>query len=113
MVFQIPMQVATDHDLFHPSVTLPKYLAYIEWFSPLSAARNADHLMYRVTQSTRNGSWSAEIIPVGSILCSVHLIPQLGPMVPQNMCTFSVLKQCHTFFINPFSDRYNYLKFSR
>ena len=107
------MQVATNHKLFHTSVTLPKYLTYIEWFSWLSAAHNADHLMYKVMQSTHNGGQSVAIIPVELILCSVHLIPQIGPTVPQNWSVFLVLERCHTFFINPFSDRYNYLIFSR
>ena len=109
VVFQIPMRAAT---IFHSSVTPTKHLAYVEWFSPLSAICDSDHLMYKVTQSTHNGGLSAAIIPVESILCSVHLIPQVGPTVPQNWCPFSVLEQCQTFFINPFSDRYNYFIFS-
>ena len=68
--------------------------------------------MYKVTRSTRNGGRSAAIIPVESIICSVHLIPQVGPTVPQSWCAFTVLERCQTFFINPFSDKYNYLIFS-
>ena len=101
----------TNHQLFHSSVTPPSHLAYVEWFSPLSAMCDANHLMYKVTRSTRNGFQSGAIVPVDSILCSVHLLPQFGPIVPQNWNTFSVLEQCDTFFVNPFVDRYNYMIF--
>jgi hypothetical protein len=46
-------------------------------------------------------------------MCSVHLIPQFELVVPLNWNTFSVLKQCLTFFINPFINWYNYLLFNR
>ena len=111
VVFQIPTAAVTNHKLFHPSMTPPNHIAYVEWFSPLSATRDANHLMYKVTRSTRAGRRSGAIIPVESILCSVHLIPQFGSTVPQSWNTFSVLEECHTFFINPFIDRNNYVIF--
>jgi hypothetical protein len=107
------MQAATSHEIFHSSVTPPNHLAYIEWFSPLSTTRDANHLMYKVTRSTHSGHRTGAIVSVESILCSVHLIPDFGPIVPQNWNTFSVLEQCDTFFVNPFVDRHNYMLFSK
>jgi len=94
------------------------HLAYVEWFSPLPASPDINNLMYKVTKlvhKNRDSRRNVAIIPVESILCSVHLIPQFGPITPQDSDwdTFSVLEGCNTFFVNPFSDRYNYLTFCR
>ena len=92
--------------------TPPTYLAYIEWFSALSARPDPKHLMYRISRSTTDGCRSAEVIAVDSIVCSVHLIPRFGPSTPQDWNSFTVLDQCHTFYVNPFTDRYSYLTFT-
>jgi hypothetical protein len=58
------------------------------------------------------GSRCVAVIPVELVLCIVHLFPQLGPVTPQHWDSFKsfwVLDGCHAFFINPFSDRHNYL----
>jgi hypothetical protein len=57
----------------------------------------------------QNGRQCAGIIQVDSILCSIHLIPQFGPVTPQDWTSFMVLDQCHTFYLNPFTDLYSYL----
>jgi hypothetical protein len=60
----------------------------------------------------QGGHRHATIIPVDTILCSVHLIPRFGPVIPPEWSSFTVLEQCSTFFINPFTDLYNYLTFA-
>ncbi|KAH9039853.1 hypothetical protein EDB85DRAFT_1859358, partial [Lactarius pseudohatsudake] len=87
-------------------------LAYIEWFSPLSPTPDANHLMYKVSRLFQGGRRRATVIPVDDIMGSVHLIPRFGRATPQDWNSFSVLERCSTFYVNPFSDRDNYLRFS-
>src|SRR6266849_370525 len=110
VVFEIPSKMVQEHQLFRCDVASPMYLAYIEWFSPLSASRDVNHLMYKVTKQVhknQDSRRSVAIIPVNSILCSIHLLPQFRSATR----TYSALENCDTFFVNPFSDRYNYLTF--
>ncbi|KAH9019477.1 hypothetical protein EDB85DRAFT_1873073 [Lactarius pseudohatsudake] len=110
VVFQLPERSIPD--LF-PSLTtvLPTHLAYVEWFSPIPATPDANSSLYRVSRLTRNGRRDASIIPVASIFSSVHLFPRFGQQT-REWNTFSVLELCHSFYINPFSDRDMYLVFS-
>jgi len=97
-------------EIFHSSWAHPTHLAYVEWFSPFSAVPEVNHHLYKVTRSmTRDGHRSATIIPVESILYSVHLLPNFGPSIPQHWDSSSVLDEYCSFFVNPFSDRENYL----
>jgi hypothetical protein len=68
-------------------------------------------MMQKVLQLTRHGRWCVDIIPADLILGSVHLIPQFGRVVPHEWNSFTVLKQCESFYINPFKDLDSYLKF--
>ncbi|KAH9170412.1 hypothetical protein EDB89DRAFT_1853464 [Lactarius sanguifluus] len=110
VVFQLPARSICH--LF-PSLTtvLPTHLAYVEWFSPIPATPDANSLLYRVSRLTRNGRREASIIPVDSIFSSVHLFPRFGQQT-HAWNTFSALESCHSFYINPFSDRDMYLVFS-
>ncbi|KAH9043546.1 hypothetical protein EDB83DRAFT_2227861 [Lactarius deliciosus] len=108
VVFQIPSKVIRDIFLNDA----PTHLAYIEWFSPLSPTPDANHLMYKVSRLFQGGRRRATVIPVDDIMGSVHLIPRFGRATPQDWNSFSVLERCSTFYVNPFSDRDNYLRFS-
>jgi len=59
-----------------------------------------------------DGQRQASVIPLSSIISSVHLLPQFGQNSPHNMNSFTVLEKCHSFYVNPFSDMYNYMVFS-
>ena len=112
MVFQIPNK--TIKDVFpSPDSTPPNHLAYVEWFSTIPTTPDPKNLMYKVSRVVRNGQRSASIIPVESILASVHLLPRLAATRPGELNTHTVLDQCHSFYINPFTDVYNYLIFGR
>ena len=111
VVFKIPSNVIPS--IFLSSTTIPSHLAYIEWFSPLSATPDNNSCMYKVSRLVHHGHRHAAIIPVERIICSVHLLPRFGPAVPHDWKSFSVLDQCNMFYVNPFSDRHNYLLFSR
>ncbi|KAH9018751.1 hypothetical protein EDB85DRAFT_2154249 [Lactarius pseudohatsudake] len=106
VVFQIPTKVV--HDVFFHDA--PTHLAYVEWFSPLSPTPDVNHLMYKVSRLMDGGRRSAAVIPVGSIIGSVRLIPRFGPVTP-DWNSFSVLEQCSIFYVNSFSDQDNYLRF--
>ena len=109
-MFRIPSKVV--HEVAPSLDTVPPtYLVYVEWFSPLSAAPDPKHLMYRVSRPIENERRSAAIIPLDRIVCSVHLIPRFGPVTPPEWSSFTVLDQCQTFYVNPFTDRSSYLTF--
>ena len=111
VVFEIPNRVI-EEVFTAPNTPPPGYLAYVEWFSPIPVTRGPNHLLYKVTRLTQNGCRRASIIPVTSIIRSVHLLPSFGLHTPREWNTFTVLELCNSFYINPFSDRENYLVLS-
>jgi hypothetical protein len=109
VIFQIPSK-AIEHifqDAESDTGTLDpsKHLAYVEWFTPFSAQPDANHLMYRVSKSMRHGRYLTSIIPVEAFQRSVHLIPRFGHTTPRELSSFTVLEECSSFYVNPFSDR--------
>ncbi len=52
VVFQIPTRVI--HDVFLNN-NAPTYLAYAEWFSPLSQTPDVNHLMHKVSRVSNGG----------------------------------------------------------
>ena len=89
----------------------PTHLAYVEWFSPLSAP-NGSHGMHRVSRSYRDGRRFASIIPLAEVCRSVQLFPVFGPIMPQDWQSPTVLDECQSFYINPFLDRHLYRNLS-
>ncbi len=88
VVFQIPLKVIDD---IFPGTSSLTHLAYAEWFSPLLATQDTNHQMYRVTRVMHSGQRCAKVIPVESILGSIHLLPQFGSITPHDWNSFSVL----------------------
>ncbi|KAH9014404.1 hypothetical protein EDB84DRAFT_1277679 [Lactarius hengduanensis] len=113
VVFQLPNKAIPEvFPTLDTAVTSPPaHLAYVKWFSPIPTRPDANHLMYRVSRLMHNGHRRASIIPVSSIISSIHLFPRFDHRIPLEWNTFSVLELCHTFYINPFSDRDTYLRF--
>jgi hypothetical protein len=116
VVFQIPTRAILQ--IFRRSQSLLaacvlEHLAYVEWFNPIPAMPDGNHGMYRVSRSFSGERRQASIIPVDSIVSSVHLFPKV-PNSPQgeDWNSFTVLEHCRTFYINPFSDRDAFLQFS-
>lgn len=109
IVFQIPQRYIKE--VFPSTDAPPTHLAYVEWFTPLRAMPEPKHLMYKVSKMISQERRCTGIIPVTSILRSVHLIPCFGPATQQEWSTFNVLEQCHTFYVNPFTDIRSYLTF--
>jgi hypothetical protein len=109
VVFQIPSKVREQ--VFLSSTTAPPttHLAYVEWFSSIPTNPDPNHLMYKVSRLMHNGRRHASIIPVDSIISSVHLFPLCRPPIPPEWNSFTVLEHCQNFYLNPFSDRDVYL----
>jgi len=112
MVFELPNSIIPEvfnlDMLGHP----PKHLAYVEWFTPIPATPDPKHGMYKVSRLIENGHRSASIIRAKTIICSIHLIPQFGPVMPREWNSFMVLDLCNTFYINAFPDVDSYLTFA-
>ena len=110
VVFQLPNKVIPR--LFPYSDTAPpSHLAYVEWFTPIPAAPESDSGLYKISRMVRNGRRVASVIPVESILYSVHLFPRFGQDTA-SWNTFTALELCHSFYINSFSNRDIYLLLS-
>jgi len=110
VVFELPDSAISE--VFGPHDTPPKHLAYVEWFTPIPATLDPKHGMYRVSRLMENGHRSASIIRAETIIHSIHLVPQFGPVMPQDWNSFTVLELCNTFYINPFADVHSYLTFT-
>jgi hypothetical protein len=110
IVFQIPKRIVSK--VFpSPDITPPTHLVYVEWFTPLLAAPDPKHGMYKVSRLPSNRNQHVEIILVEAILGSVHLFPQFGPVTAQELNSFTSLDQCNTFYLNPFADHHSYVLF--
>ncbi|KAM6491449.1 hypothetical protein JOM56_013018 [Amanita muscaria] len=88
---------------------LPPYFAYVEWFTPFRQAPECNTGMFKVSRSFIGTSRLSEIIPISNIAQSVHLFPFHGPAIPREWSSSTVLENCNTFFVNPFTDRRTYL----
>jgi hypothetical protein len=102
-IFSIPPKYHPQ--LFHPSVSVPLHLAYIQWYSPLTDL-DPNLGMFKIRpQKDSDANWICSVIPVGNIQRSVHLLPRFGPVAPTEWTSDSVLDRCDTFFVNDFADR--------
>jgi hypothetical protein len=90
----------------------PDYLAYVEWFTPFQCEPESRSGMYRVARSYLDNFRLVEIIPLTSIVQSIHLIPLPGETIPRNWTSNSVIEESHNFIVNTFSDRHTYILFN-
>ncbi|KAJ7050260.1 hypothetical protein C8F01DRAFT_1345417, partial [Mycena amicta] len=89
VVFALPARASAS--IFPAGITPPRYLAYVEWFSPFASAPEAWHHFYKVKRSTKEGEHVAAVIPVSAIRRSVHLLPKFGPVAPAEWTSSNVL----------------------
>ncbi|PPQ98035.1 hypothetical protein CVT26_003097 [Gymnopilus dilepis] len=85
------------------------HFAYVEWFTPFTKAifdRNSQ--LYRIERLVVHGEQQASVIPISLIRQSVHLFPKFGPEAPVHWKSSNVLVEAKAFYVNPFSDRFQY-----
>jgi hypothetical protein len=89
----------------------PTYLAYVEWYTPFTNAPiGRHHGLYKISRHMAGGKVRASIIPITQIEQSVHLFPHFGSSTPVDWKSSNVLDLSQSFFVNPFSNRSQYLK---
>ena len=96
---------STVQRTFAPNVRIPKYLAYVEWYSSFKELPEDDHLLYEIHKVVHNNNPVASIIPLYNIVRSVHLFPKFSNS-SDTWCSTNVLDECDTFYVNSFSDRH-------
>ena len=106
-VFILPSDALTRW-FSHTGHVPPKYLAYVEWFTPFPTYPDQNHRLYKISKLQVHGEQQVSIIPVQLIRQSVHLFPKFGPVARDDWKSMNVLDLCNTFFTNPFSDRFPY-----
>ena len=83
----------------------PKHLAYVDWFSKFTHYPDSSHQQFKVTQSLAPGGGNlASIVPITSIISSVHLLPKFGEVAPRHWTCSNVLDKAPSFYVNSFGD---------
>jgi hypothetical protein len=88
----------------------PMTLAYIEWYKPF-CSRDRDTQLLKVSPLTVMNEPKAEIIELGKILASCHLIPKLGAHIQNSWNRDNVLDICDNFLLNRYIDLYSFMWF--
>lgn len=99
--------------ILFPAQRPPEYLAYIEWYTPFTAAPGDVHDLYKITQVTSTAERdtvprSCTIIPLTDVRRSIHLYPCFGRKVPRDWTSDNVLDCCPKFLVSCFTDRHTY-----
>ncbi|KAF8953517.1 hypothetical protein BDZ97DRAFT_1679377 [Flammula alnicola] len=105
-IFSLPPSASERwflHGLLH------KHLAYVEWYTPFRRSSfEPNSKMYRVSPLMSGGAQKVSIIPISLIRESIQLFPKFGPAAPTLWKSSNVLDQTSVFYVNPFSDRFQY-----
>ena len=91
---------------FPSGTAIPKYLAYVEWFSSFKESTEDNHLLYKIHKVTFENKPVASMIPLYNIVRSVHLFPKFPTPVSEHWTSSNVLDNCDIFYVNSFSDRH-------
>ena len=105
VIFQVTEQFARRLDTTR---AMPKYLAYVEWFTKFEPQPQAGHRLYRIQRALQGQQRIASLIPLANIARSVHLMPDFGKKVPLHWTSNTVLDLCRRFYLNSFSDRHGF-----
>ncbi|KAI9433522.1 hypothetical protein H4582DRAFT_1819834 [Lactarius indigo] len=107
VVFSLPESECAR--LFPSGQSIPKHLAYVEWFTSFSREPEHNSGLHKISRCfLPDGTKPASIIPVINIFRSVHLYPKFGRVAPASWTSSNVLEMCKTFYLNPFTDRHLY-----
>ncbi|KAI0764439.1 hypothetical protein BC629DRAFT_1583834 [Irpex lacteus] len=107
VIFALPARATAQ--LFVPGTLPPRYLAYVEWFTPFPRAPQPHHSLYRIKRALLpDGQPLASVIPLHNIQRSIQLFPSFGPVCSRVYSSENVLDLCPAFFVNSFTDRHSY-----
>ena len=88
-----------------PAADWPKHLAYVHWFSNFPRSPDSSHQQFKITQSLAPGGGNlASVVPITSIVSSVHLLPKFGEIAPRHWTSSNVLDNAQSFYVNSFGD---------
>ena len=89
-----------------PAADWPKHLAYVHWFSNFPRSPDSSHRrQFKITQSLAPGGGNlASVVPITSIVSSVHLLPKFGEIAPRHWTSSNVLDNAQSFYVNSFGD---------
>ena len=71
----------------------PKYLMYVEWFTPFLTSPDQNHLLYKISKLKVHGEQQVSIVLVQPICQSVHLLPKFGPVAQDKWKSVNILHQ--------------------
>ena len=106
-VFILPSDTLT-HWFLHLGCVPPRYLAYVEWFTPFPTSPDQNHQLYKISKLHVQGEQQVSIVPVQLIHQSVHLFPKLGQLHVMNGNRPMFLIYARLFLPTLFSDRLPY-----
>ncbi|KAJ3998021.1 hypothetical protein F5050DRAFT_1798690 [Lentinula boryana] len=107
VVFSLPSDKLDT--LLPPNIPPPTHLAYVEWYTRFSRNPEAFSGLYRLKCDVlADGTVAASIVPLDSILRSVHLFPKWGGAVPAGWTSESVLDNAPSFSLSVFKDNHSY-----
>ncbi|KAJ3797272.1 hypothetical protein GGU11DRAFT_816582 [Lentinula aff. detonsa] len=107
VVFSLPSDKLDT--LLPPNIPPPTHLAYVEWYTRFSRNPEAFSGLYRLKRDVlADGTVAASIVPLDSILRSVHLFPKWGGAVPAGWTSESVLDNAPSFSLSVFKDNHSY-----
>ncbi|TEB37729.1 hypothetical protein FA13DRAFT_1614435, partial [Coprinellus micaceus] len=91
VIFAVPPHLRAPH--------VPKYMAYIEWFTPL---RNPDPTtgLRATSRSSAHRGPAFDIVPLNHVVAACHLIPKFGTKHPVGWTRTNVLEECKAFYFN-------------
>ena len=107
VIFTVPDKASEKLFRDIPTEDRPRYLAYVEWFSPFSRQPHSDHGMYPVSRSYAHGSPDdrlCSVVDIRRLVRSAHLLPRFGSVAPREWNSANVLETSPSFWFNTFSD---------
>ena len=86
----------------------PDPLVYVEWFSEFSQSPEEHLRLWKVTRSANAVERQTEVIKLGDIIQTCHLIPVFGKKKSNEWKRDNVLEKCEEFYLNSFLDIHSY-----
>ncbi|KAJ3748479.1 hypothetical protein DFH05DRAFT_1588862 [Lentinula detonsa] len=111
IVFTLPPKVSEELFCNISPSERPHFLAYVEWFMPFQMP-DPNHGLFKVARCNVEGGQLASVVNLERVMRSVHLIPRFGSVANREWESNTVLDDCHTFFVNSYSNRHMYQLFA-